>query len=105
MSEVYLPATLGGRGRIGGRGDRLSPVRMETSRLLQAIDAWMFEQVGADDLQIAIGVWDSSDWSWYAGIRKSDAPNGRLEHGESTYGSETIEEALLSLCKELKIAC
>ena len=67
---------------------------MTETELLQALDAWMFEQTDAEDMQLVIGV--RNEWSWYAVLRK----NGRQE-GVAEHGSPSIRDALLALCKEI----
>lgn len=54
--------------------------------------------------EIAIGMWpdDALPYACYAVIRDTIGSHGTAHFGESSYGSETVEDALAALMKELE---
>ena len=70
---------------------------MDTNTLLAEIGDWLLAQ--EIDLRLVVGVWNVTNRTWYAGI--TDIYRPKLMYGETSYGSETIEEALAALYTEI----
>jgi hypothetical protein len=69
---------------------------------IQSIFDWLFSTISdLEALRLEIGVWDASElpYSFYA-VLKDNKSNVALL-GESSYGSETIEDAIDAILSEL----
>lgn len=84
-------------------------MRNDTAEFLLAqIMDWVYEQSDSEDYTLHFGIWDSgeSPYSMYATLHKrpdmfSEGKHDLLVAGESSYGSDTAEEALNWLLREL----
>lgn len=70
-------------------------------QIAEMLDAIYMSGRDAQDYTIRIGIWDDAEspYSIYATLHR-DSDN-MLQVGESTYGSETLEEAIDKLCTEV----
>lgn len=71
----------------------------EVTRCMEHIADWLFEH-GDESTQLKFGIWSYKDFphTYYALIESGD----RLICGESSYGSDTIEDALKAVVDELR---
>ncbi len=84
----------------------MNTIYNDTSAILDEILQRIWEDFGDEDVQLKIGIWDhsASPYSFYAVVESADREQKdyQLIGGESTYGSETIHEALADLLNELR---
>lgn len=88
----------------------MNAIHNDTSAVLDEILQWIWDNDGTENMQLKIGVWDyaASPYTFYAVVEMANRESSRERYlllgGETTYGSETIHEALVDLLKELQDA-
>lgn len=74
-----------------------------TDTLAEIIDWVYMHRMDAEQVTVRVGVWNDADspYSVYATMHDS---TDNVLYGESTYGSNTVDEALRGLLAELEAA-